>query len=141
MKLSDLGVGTQIHCADTGWGEKWGHIAEEYAGGYTIVWDRVTPGTHDPEPSYTGQELTYLASDVQRMLARPDEVTFTLPEPPPLDGLIGQVRDGIEREFGDRRTWGIGGGIINIYSKPVPTSGPDGMEQHYLCTVTVTRTP
>jgi hypothetical protein len=58
-----------------------------------------------------------------------------------IDGLIGQVRDGLEREFGDRTTWELSEGIINVYSKPVPAEGPAAMEGDYLVTVTVTRTP
>jgi hypothetical protein len=58
-----------------------------------------------------------------------------------MDGIIGQVRDGLEKEFGDRRTWELSEGVINIYTKPVPADGPDGMEDDYLATVTVTRTP
>lgn len=79
MQLTDLVVGTAIHCDDTGFGEKDGRIVDIAGGDFTIVWDRTTPGVRGEEsPDWVGRPLTYLRGDVSRMLARPT-VQFTPP--------------------------------------------------------------
>jgi hypothetical protein len=58
-----------------------------------------------------------------------------------LDDKVTAVRDALEAKFGDRTTWEIAEGIINVYSQPIPADGPDAMQDQYLATVTVTVTP
>jgi hypothetical protein len=58
-----------------------------------------------------------------------------------MNDKIAIVRDALEAQNGSQTTWEIAEGIINVYSQPVPAEGPDGMEDQYLCTVTVTVTP
>lgn len=56
-----------------------------------------------------------------------------------MDDQITQVRDALEAR--GLHTWELAEGIINVYSEPVPFDGPDDMQDKYLYTVTVTRTP
>ncbi len=55
------------------------------------------------------------------------------------DNDIARVRDALEAK--GLHTWELTEGIINVYSAPVPFDGPDGMDDQYLFTVTVTATP
>ena len=53
------------------------------------------------------------------------------------DDPIGQVRDALEAK--GLHTWEVAEGTINVYSERVPFDGPDGMQDQYLFTVTVTQ--